>query len=97
MPHYVVLYKLTDQGIRNIKDGPRRIEEGIKAGEAAGIKVNGWFATMGEYDYVAFGEAPNDEVISTLALAVGSQGNVRTTIMRAYTREEFAEIVGRLP
>lgn len=38
MPHYVTLWKLTDQGIRNIKDAPQRIEEGIKTAEAAGLK-----------------------------------------------------------
>ena len=31
MPTYIVLHKLTDQGIKNIKDAPQRIEEGIKA------------------------------------------------------------------
>ena len=39
MPTYIVLYKLTDQGIRNIKDAPQRIEEGIKAIEAVGGKT----------------------------------------------------------
>jgi len=39
MPTYIVLYKLTDQGIRNIKEAPQRIEEGIKAIEAMGGKT----------------------------------------------------------
>jgi uncharacterized protein with GYD domain len=33
MPMYIGLYKLTDQGIKNIKDAPQRIEEGIKGWE----------------------------------------------------------------
>ena len=97
MPTYIVLYKLTDQGIRNIKEAPQRIEEGTKALEAAGGKVIGFYSVMGEYDYVGIGEAPNDETAIALALAIGSQGNVRTTTLKAFTKEEFAEIVKKLP
>jgi len=52
---------------------------------------------MGEYDYVAIGEAPSDEVATTFSLAIGSLGNVRTTTLKAYTKEEFAAIVKKLP
>ena len=97
MPTYVVLYKLTDQGIRNIKEAPQRIEEGIKAIEAMGGKVIGFYSVMGEYDYVGIGEMPNDETAVTFALALGSQGNARTTTLKAFTKEEFAEIVKKLP
>jgi len=52
---------------------------------------------MGEYDYVGIGEVPNDETAVALALALGSQGNARTTTLKAFTKEEFAEIVKKLP
>jgi uncharacterized protein with GYD domain len=97
MPTYIVLYKLTDQGIKNIKDAPQRMEKGIKALEAMGGKVIDIYSVMGEYDYVGIGEMPNDEAALTLALAMGSEGNVRTTTMKAFTKEEFAEIVKKLP
>ena len=97
MPTYIVLHKLTNQGIRNIKDSPQRIEEGIKAMEAMGGKLIGFYSVMGEYDFVGIGEAPNDEAAVTFALALGSQGNTRTTTLKAFTKEEFAEIVKKLP
>jgi uncharacterized protein with GYD domain len=97
MPTYIGLYKLTDQGIRNIKDAPQRIEEAFKGWEAMGGKVIGFYSVMGEYDYVAIGEAPNDEVAVTFALALGSQGDARTMTLKAFTREEFTEIVKKLP
>jgi uncharacterized protein with GYD domain len=97
MPIYIGLNKLTDQGIRNIKEAPRRIEEAFKGWEAMGGKVIGFYVVMGEYDYVAIGEAPNDEVAATAALALGSQGNVRTKTLKDITKEEFAEIVKKLP
>jgi uncharacterized protein with GYD domain len=97
MPSYIGLYKLTDQGIKNIKDAPNRVEEAIKGAEAMGAKVTGFYVVMGEYDYVAIGEFPNDQVAMTFALALGSRGNVRTSSLRAFTKEEFAEMVKKLP
>ena len=97
MPTYVVLYQLTDQGIKNIKEAPQRIEENTKAFEAAGGKVTGFYSVMGEYDYVGIGECPNDEMAVAFALALGAQGNARTTTMKAFTMDEFAEIIKKLP
>jgi len=97
MPISIILMKLTDQGIKDIKSAPRRIEEGIKAAEKMGIKVTGFYAVQGEYDYVSIGESPSDEVGMTFTLGLGSLGNVRTTTLKAFTKEEFAEIVKKLP
>ena len=97
MPIYIGLYKLTDQGIKNIKDAPKRVEEAIKAAEAMGGKSLGVYTVLGEYDYVAIGEFPNDETALTFALAIGAKGNVRTTTLRAFTKEEFTKIVKKLP
>ncbi len=97
MPNYVILMKLTDQGAKAIKDAPGRIEAGIKAFEKMGGKIIGFYAVMGKYDYVAVGEAPSDEVATTFALGLGSLGNVKTTTLRAYTKEEFSAMVKKLP
>jgi uncharacterized protein with GYD domain len=97
MPTYIGLYKLTDQGIKNIKDAPARVKEGMKGAEAMGGKVIGVYAVMGEYDYVTIGEFPSDEDAMTFAMALGSEGNVRTTTLKAFTKEEFAGIVSKLP
>ena len=97
MPRSIVLMKLTDQGIKDIKNAPQRIEQGIKGFEAMGGKITAFYSVMGEYDYVAIGEAPSDEVAMGFLLALGSQGNIRTTTLKAFTKEEFAEVVKKLP
>ena len=97
MPNYIGLYKLTDQGVKAIKDAPGRVEAAIKAAEKMGGKVIGFYAVTGEYDYVGISEFPSDEVATTFALAVGLHGNVRTTTLRAYTKEEFTALVKKLP
>ncbi len=97
MNTYIILMKLTDQGIKTVKDAPKRAEAGIKAFEKMGGKVLGFYASLGEYDYVSIGEAPNDEVATAFSLALGSLGNVRTTSLRAFTLKEFTEIVKKVP
>ena len=96
MPNYILLMKLTEQGAKNIKEAPGRIEAGIKAWEAMGGKMLSFYVLMGEYDYAAIGEAPNDEVAATFSLALSSFGNVKTTTHRAFTKEEFAGMVKKI-
>lgn len=97
MSTYVLMLKLTDQGAKDIKNAPGRIDAGIKAWEAMGGKVTGFYATTGEYDYLAIGECPNDEVAVAFALALSQGGNVHTTTVKAFTADEFAEIVKKVP
>ena len=97
MPTYVVLMKLTDQGIRAVKDSPDRIEASIKHFESMGGKFLGFYATLGQYDYVAIGEAANEAVVMSFVLGLGRSGDVRTTTLKALSRDEFEAIVSKLP
>jgi len=93
----IVLMKLTDQGIRDVKKAPQRIDAAAKAIEALGGKMTGFYFTMGEYDYIAIAEGLSDEAGASFLLKLGSQGNVRTSTLRAFTKQEFAEMVKKLP
>jgi uncharacterized protein with GYD domain len=97
MPHYVTLVNWTDQGIRHVKDSPKRAEAFETAVKAAGGTLKDVFLVMGAYDLVVITELPNDEAMAKLSLAIGAQGNVRTTTLRAFTRQEFRNIVTSLP
>jgi uncharacterized protein with GYD domain len=96
MHTYIVLMKLTDQGIRAVQEAPDRIEAGIQSLEALGGRVAGFYATLGEYDYIACVEAPNEAVVMRFLLGLGSAGNVRTTTMKALSRDEFDQIARKL-
>jgi uncharacterized protein with GYD domain len=89
--------KLTDQGAKAIKDSPARIEAGVKGWESMGGKMLGFYVTMGDYDYIAVGEAPSDEVAAAFVLSLGALGNVHTTTLKAFPSEQFANIVKMLP
>jgi uncharacterized protein with GYD domain len=91
------LYKLTEQGVKNIKDAPAIIKENIKIAESMGCKFINFYTTMGQYDHVAIGEAPSDQVYMSLILRICAQGNGQTTTLKAFTKEEFEEIIKNLP
>ena len=97
MQTYILLLKLTDQGIKDIAKGPRRIEQAAARLEAMGGHLLDFYMVMGDYDYVAIGTLPSDEAAATFLLALGSQGDVRTTTLKAFTRKEFTAMVNKLP
>jgi uncharacterized protein with GYD domain len=97
MPTYVTLMRFTEQGIRNIKEGPARLEAAKKAFQSAGAELKAYYLGLGRYDAIAVIEGPNDEVAARLALAIGSQGNVRTETMRVFDEAEYRKLIAALP
>jgi uncharacterized protein with GYD domain len=89
--------KLTDQGAKDLKGAPKRIEDGLKMFEKMGGKLIGFYATMGEYDYIGVGEAPSDEVATAYNIALSTLGSVRTTTIKAFTIKEFGDMIKKLP
>ena len=93
----IIFMQLTDQGVKDIKNAPQRIDQAIKTFEKMGGKILCFYAVTGKYDYIAVGESPNEEVGMAFVMGLSSQGNVRTTTSNAFTREEFAAMVNKLP
>jgi uncharacterized protein with GYD domain len=97
MPTYVMLFRFTSKGIEKVKKSPARVEAVKKSFKAAGAEVKQFYLVMGRYDTVIVAEAPDDETIAKLTLSLGSQGNVRTETLRAFTEAEYRKIVAALP
>jgi len=97
MPGYIGLLKYTQQGLADIQNSPARIKQSQALAEKMGIRPIGTWVTMGPYDLVIIGEAPDDQTMAAFTLALAGAGNVTTTTMRALSEEEFAQVVARLP
>ena len=52
MATFIALINFTDQGIRNVKDSPKRFDVATKLAKSFGLKVKQGFYTMGQYDIV---------------------------------------------
>lgn len=97
MPTYISLINYTDQGVRDIKDSPKRLDAPKKMLKDLGDEVKDLYLTMGGYDIVIVAEAPSDEAIAKFVLAAGSPGNVRTTTLKAFPETEHRKIIKGLP
>lgn len=95
MPHYVSLVNWTDQGIRNVKESPKRADAVAALANKLGAKMQ-LFYTMGDYDLVAVTEAPNDEIAMQLLLEIGRIGTVRTKTLKAWTQADATKVIAKL-
>ena len=96
MPTYISLVNWTDQGIRNVKESPQRLDAFKKAVEAAGGKVTGFYLTMGRYDLVVIVEFPSDEAATTVILRTASLGQVHTETLKAFPEEQYRDIIAKV-
>jgi uncharacterized protein with GYD domain len=96
MPTYVVLMNWTDQGIRSVKDTVQRRDQANALAEKHGASIEEVYWTVGPYDLVTIVEAPDDESATAMLLELATAGNLRTTTLRAYDREEMSGILERL-
>ena len=96
MPTYVALMNWTDQGVRTVGDTVHRREQADALAENHAAKFEQVYWTVGPYDIVAILDAPDDESATAVMLELSSGGNLRTTTLRAYDREEMSGILQRL-
>ena len=87
----------TEQGIKNVKDTIRRAKSFEDAIQKAGGKSLGIYYTMGRYDLVAIIEASNDDAIASILYSLGRLGNVRTETLNAFSLDQAANIIEKLP
>ncbi len=97
MSKYIVLFRYTQKGIENIKESPARVEAAKRLFREMNAKVEEFYALMGRYDTIFIAEAPDDETIVKAVAALGSLGNVQAETLRAFTEEEFRNLIEALP
>ncbi len=95
MATFVSLVNWTEQGIANFRDTPKRADAFTQMISKYGGSVKDLYWTLGPYDIVAVVEAPDDETMTAAALELGSMGNVRTTTLRAFGRDEIEAIIAK--
>ena len=97
MPTFMLSLNFTDQGIRTIKDAPKRVQGARDLAKKVGVEIKHVYLTAGESDLVIFVDTPNGDNVAKFALALGTLGNVHTRTGRAWTEAEFMKVVSELP
>jgi uncharacterized protein with GYD domain len=96
MATYIVLGNYTDQGVRTIKDAPKRTEAVKEMAKKTGVVLKETFWTLGAYDFVSIIESPDDQTTLAFGMSVGALGNVRTQTLRAFTGADMGAILGKM-
>lgn len=97
MATYITFMSYTQKGIENIKESPARLDAAKEAYKAMGAELKDFYLVTGQYDAVVVSEAPDDETVAKLSLAIGSKGAIRTVTSRAFTEDEYRKIIDALP
>ena len=96
VPAYVMLANWTDQGARQVKDSPKRLDAAKKALVEMGGEFKSIYMTMGDYDLVVIYEAPDDAVAARFTLLLAQMGSVRTRTLKAFPEAAYREIINSL-
>ena len=91
MPTYIMLTRLTSDGVKTIKDNPGRVQEVAREVEQLGVKVLDQWATLGAYDFISVVEAPDEKAMAKLSIEMGSRGTVMNETLTAIDVKEFTQ------
>jgi uncharacterized protein with GYD domain len=87
----------TEQGIRGIKDAPKRAQAARDLGKKFGVDIKQVFLTSGESDLLVIADASSGDSVAKFALTLGMMGNVRSRTSRAWPESEFMKLISELP
>jgi uncharacterized protein with GYD domain len=97
MPTFILSLSWTDQGIRSVKDAPKRSQAAKELAKKVGVEVKQVYLTSGDDDLLVIVDTPNGDNVAKFALALSSMGNVRTRTARAWPEAEFQKLISELP
>src|ERR1700736_5506779 len=96
MPTFILTINWTDQGIRAVRDAPKRSQAARELAKKVGVEIKQIYLTSGEHDLLVIADAPLGDHVTKFALAMGSLGNVRTRTSRAWTEPEWTKLMSEL-
>lgn len=96
MPTYISLLRWTQEGARDVRKSPARLDAARKSFAQVGVTMRSFYMTTGHYDMVTICEAPDDTALAKALLSALGTGAVQTETMRAFTEDEYRSIIGSL-
>jgi len=97
MPKFILSLNWTDQGIRSVKDSPKRAQAARELAKKVDVEIKEVYLVSGADDLLVIVDTPNGDNVAKFALALSSRGNVRTRTARAWPESEFQKLISELP
>ena len=96
MPTFIIMMNWTEQGIRNVKDAPKRAAAAKEMAKKVGVEIKQTYLTNGQFDLVSIVESASGDNVAKFCMQVGALGNVRTSTVRAWSQDEYMKLISEL-
>ena len=97
MPTFILSLNWTEQGIRSVKETPKRAQAIRELGKRMGVDIKSIYLTTGDSDLLAIVEATDGDYVAKFAMTLAAAGNVRTRTVRAWPEAEALKLISELP
>ncbi|HEX5469333.1 MAG TPA: GYD domain-containing protein [Gaiellaceae bacterium] len=94
MPKYLMLSRLSEQGLQTLRANPDRVGEVNKDVEELGVKVLEQWFLLGPHDFVNIVEAADASAIAKVSIALGARGSVHTESYEMLEVDDLAKLLG---
>jgi uncharacterized protein with GYD domain len=95
MQKYILLGNFTEEGLRKLEKFPNRDKAARNLIEKAGGTLQIYY-TIGEYDFVAIVDMPDEKSMLKLLIRMGKIGDVKTKTLKAWGESEFHDVIKQI-
>jgi uncharacterized protein with GYD domain len=89
MATYIMLSRLSPEGVTTLKNNPDRVKEVNAEVEELGARVVAQYALLGAYDFITVLDAPDSETVARISVELGSRGTASYETLSAISVDEF--------
>jgi uncharacterized protein with GYD domain len=97
MPKYLISANYTSQGMEGVRaaGAKARVDAVTTMLESMGGRLESFYFAFGDTDVYAIAEAPDDESVAAVAIAINSSGAVSIRTTKLLTVEQVDEALSR--
>ena len=89
MPTYIMLSRVSPEGLNTLKRNPSRLQEVNQEVEQFGARVVQQYALLGAYDFITVLDAPDAQTVARISVELGSRGTASYETLTAISVNEF--------
>lgn len=94
MSTYIVTFNLSQKGLEEINDSPKRVKIDKRINTEFGIDVKHFYKVWADdFDILIVVEAPDAKSLEKSMLTISQRGYAKPTIIQAFKEEEYDEII----
>ena len=89
MATFIMLSRLSPEGMKTLRDNPERLQEVNREVEGFGARVVQQYALLGHHDFITVLEAPDAETVSRVSVELSSRATASYETLPAIEVDEF--------